>query len=110
MGTYADELVEREIRETGDRIMREHVRADELHGARRSRVEGFDLATARELLAFADEAGLVASRPSAHHVQLRQDGKVFAEWWPSKGTTLSDGKRGPVCRTVAELIDWLKGL
>lgn len=109
MGTYADELVEREIRETGDRIMREHVRADELHGAR-PRVVGFALEAARELLTFADEAGLVASRPSPHHVQLRQDSKVFAEWWPSKGTTVSNGKRGPVCRTVAELIDWLKGL
>lgn len=42
------------------------------------------------------------------HVQLRQDGKVFAEWWPSSGRTQMDGKRGPICRTGEDLITWLK--
>lgn len=47
-------------------------------------------------------------RPSVHHVQLRQDGKVFADWWPSKGTTMRDGKRGPKCKDSAALMAWLK--
>lgn len=42
------------------------------------------------------------------HVQLRQDGKVFAEWWPGKGTTMMDGKRGPKCATGEDVVAWLK--
>lgn len=104
MGTYADEEIEREIRETGDRIMREHLRRDELHGARRE--PAVDLAALR---AFAAETeGLTVTTPSPHHVQVRQDGKVLAEWWPSKGTTMSNQKRGPVCRTTADFVEWLR--
>jgi hypothetical protein len=52
--------------------------------------------------------GLEVRNPSPHHVQVMQDGKVLAEWWPSKGTTMMDGKRGPRCRTGEDLIAWLK--
>ena len=52
--------------------------------------------------------GLDVRNPSPHHVQLMQDGKVFADWWPSKGTTMMDGQRGPRCRTGEDLIAWLK--
>jgi hypothetical protein len=44
------------------------------------------------------------------HVQLREDGKAFADWWPSKGTTMKDGKRGPVCATGEDLIAWLRSV
>ena len=56
---------------------------------------------------YASDSKLVILTPSEHHLQLRQDGKVFAEWWPSKGTTMTEGRRGRRCRTVAEFIDWL---
>jgi hypothetical protein len=44
------------------------------------------------------------------HVQLREGGKVFADWWPSKGTTIKDGKRGPVCADGEDLIAWLRSV
>ncbi len=44
------------------------------------------------------------------HVQFVQDGKVLAEWWPSKGTTMTDGKHGPRCGTGEAVIAWLKGV
>lgn len=42
--------------------------------------------------------------PSPHQVQVMQDGKVLADWWPGKGTTMMDGKRGPKCKTAAQVI------
>ena len=48
--------------------------------------------------------------PSPHQVQVMQDGKVFADWWPSKGTTMADGKRGPKCKTAAQVVEWLRDL
>lgn len=93
----------------------------EVEAARRRWAEDFDRRFQREVdaparVAFADpalqefakDAGLKLSAPSPHHLQVRQDGAVFAEWWPSKGTTRMDGKPGPRCRTVAEFIDWLQ--
>ena len=42
------------------------------------------------------------------HVQFMQDGKVLADWWPGKGTTMMDGKRGPACMRGEDVIAWLK--
>ncbi len=41
-------------------------------------------------------------------LQVLQNGKVFAEWWPKKGTTMADGKRGKICKTNEEFLNWLK--
>jgi len=51
---------------------------------------------------------LIVRTPSAHQIQVMQDGKVFADWWPSKGTTMADGVRGPKCKTAAEVVAWMK--
>jgi len=56
----------------------------------------------------AADMGLDIRRPSDHQVQFKQDGKVIADWWPSKGTTIMDGKRGPWCRTGEDVIAWLR--
>lgn len=58
----------------------------------------------------AADMGLTLRRPIENHVQFMQDGKVHAEWWPSKGTTLMDGKRGLWCRTGDDVIAWLKSV
>jgi nitrous oxide reductase accessory protein NosL len=55
-----------------------------------------------------DGLGLQVRRPKDNHVQFMQDGKVLAEWWPSKGTTMMDGKRGPMCTTGEDVVAWLK--
>jgi len=57
----------------------------------------------------ATEMGLhVLRHNDGAHVQFVQDGKRLADWWPGKGTTLMDGKRGPSCRTGEAVIAWLK--
>jgi hypothetical protein len=56
-----------------------------------------------------DGLGLeVVDHNAGSHVQFRQDGKVLAEWWPNKGTTMMDGKRGPMCRTGEDVVAWMK--
>ncbi len=57
-----------------------------------------------------EDMDLQILRPSAHHVQFRMDGKVLADWWPSKGTTMINGQRGPLCETGEEVLAWLKTL
>jgi len=57
-----------------------------------------------------EDMDLHVMRPSEHQVQFRQEGKVLADWWPSKGTTMSGGKRGPVCKTGDAVVAWLKSL
>lgn len=44
------------------------------------------------------------------HIQFIQDGKVLADWWPSKGTTMMDGRRGPICATGEDVVAWLKSV
>ena len=56
------------------------------------------------------ERGFTVRTPSPHQVQVMQDGAVFADWWPSKGTTMVDGVRGPKCKTPAEVERWLVSL
>ena len=52
--------------------------------------------------------GLQVRRPKENHVQFMQDGKGLAEWWPTKGTTMMDGQRGPACATGEDVVAWLK--
>lgn len=60
------------------------------------------------LLSACTPIGLVVHQPSEHHVQVRRDdGTVVAEWWPSNGTTMAGGVRGPKCATEAALIEWM---
>jgi len=54
--------------------------------------------------------GFEVREPSPHHVQVRRSGKVLAEWWPSKGTTMSAQQRGPRCADAAAFLRWLRGL
>jgi hypothetical protein len=125
VGTYADELIDKQIYQTGQRIMREEMRKDQLHQATRGMHGGpakptnqlrtpgkihkaLDL---RALIAFAVEPDdpLLITTPSDNHVQVRTNGgKVFAEWWPTSGTTMMNGKRGPVCRSAKDVVKWLK--
>ena len=53
---------------------------------------------------------LTVRTPSAHQIQVMQDDKVFADWWPSKGTTMADGVRGPKCKHAADVVAWLKSV
>lgn len=108
MGTYADIEVEREIAATGKWMMEETIRADRRHAAKR-REPQVDLSALSAFAAEPDDP-LTVTTPSQHHVQVRTaDGKVFAEWWPGKkGTTMMDGRRGPVCRTAADVVAWLR--
>lgn len=100
MGEYAKLYMEQQMLEAAAEKMRRFQREVDAP----ARVAFAD----PELQEFAKDAGLKLSAPSPHHLQVRQDGAVFAEWWPSKGTTRMDGKPGPRCRTVAEFIDWLQ--
>ena len=59
---------------------------------------------------FAHIHDMTVTRPSQYHVQVREDGKVVAEWWPSKGTTMAGGRRGPRCRTEGDVVAWMKML
>jgi hypothetical protein len=52
--------------------------------------------------------GLQIRRPVLNHVQFMKDGAVFAEWWPSSGTTRMDGRRGPHCAAGEDVVAWLK--
>lgn len=99
MGEYAEMYMEQQMREAADDAIRE---------AEKNAAPARTVFTDETLQAFAKEAGLRLSAPSPHHLQVRQDGALFAEWWPGKGTTRADGKRGPRCRTVADFIEWLK--
>lgn len=55
--------------------------------------------------------GLTITRHNAgRHVQLLEGTSILAEWWPSKGTTMRGGKRGPLCATGEDLIAWLRSL
>lgn len=53
------------------------------------------------------DRGFTVRKSSAHHVQVLQDGAIFADWWPGKGTTMSDGVRGPKCKTAEAVVAWL---
>ena len=44
------------------------------------------------------------------HVQFVQDGKVLANWYPSKGTTVMGNLRGPLCITGEDVLAWLKAV
>lgn len=100
MGEYAEMEIERQMREMAG------LPDDDDRDPAPARTAFADL----DLQAFARDMGLRLSAPSPHHLQIRQDGKVFAEWWPSKGTTRMDGANGPKCRSVAALIRWLKSV
>lgn len=52
--------------------------------------------------------GLQVRRPIPNHVQFLQDGKIIAEWWPSKGSTRTTEGRGPICATGEDVLAWLK--
>ena len=55
--------------------------------------------------------GLTIKRHNAgKHVQLLEGTIILAEWWPSKGTTMRSGKRGPLCATGEDLIAWLRSI
>ena len=56
------------------------------------------------------DMGCELQTPSPHHTQIRQDGEVLADWWPSKGTTISEGKRGPKCSTPEAFLEWLRSM
>jgi hypothetical protein len=57
------------------------------------------------LLSACTPLSLVVHQPSAHHVQIRRDdGSIVAEWWPSKGTTMAGGVRGPKCTSETAFI------
>lgn len=62
-----------------------------------------------------DKDSYTTRKCSDHHYQISdhttQDKPViFAEWWPSKGTTRADGKNGPKCHTAEQLLVWLRDL
>lgn len=37
-----------------------------------------------------------------HHVQAIRGGKVVAQWWPSRGKTMSGAARGRRCKSAAD--------
>ena len=54
--------------------------------------------------------GLELREPSPHHLQVTRGGKVFAEWWPSRGTTMHAHQRGPRCADSSAFVRWLRSL
>lgn len=56
--------------------------------------------------------GLSVRQPAAYHLQVMRGGRVFADWWPSKGTTRAARAvaAGPKCHDVAALVRWLREL
>lgn len=54
--------------------------------------------------------GLAVREPSPHHVQVMRGGKVLAEWWPSRGTTMHRQARGPRCSDSSAFLRWLRTL
>ncbi len=54
--------------------------------------------------------GFDLREPTPHLIQAMRGGKVFAEWWPSKGTTMHAQKRGPRCADAAAFLRWLRTL
>lgn len=67
-------------------------------------------ALARAIHAALGSRGLSVRKPSQHHVQIMSGRKVFAEWWPSRGTTRANGQAGPRCRDEVRLVAWLRTL
>lgn len=67
-------------------------------------------ALAKAIHAALGSRGLAVRQPSPHCIQVMQGRKVFAEWWPSKGTTMHAQKRGPVCRDASSVVRWLRTL
>jgi hypothetical protein len=54
--------------------------------------------------------GLDLREPTPHLVQVMKAGKVHAEWWPTKGTTMHRQQRGPRCGDSAAFLRWLRTL
>lgn len=54
--------------------------------------------------------GLAVRKPSPHCLQVMQGHKVFAEWWPSRGTTRANNQRGPKCYGYDDVVRWLRTL
>ncbi len=109
MGKHADEYMRQQMREQADQRMRESTdagRCTEGHAdALRSLLPSIDPS-----IVAGEKPSLTVRVPSAHQVQVMQDGKVFADWWPGKGTTMADGVRGPKCKNAAQIVAWLRDL
>jgi hypothetical protein len=54
--------------------------------------------------------GLDLREPTPHVIQVMKAGKVHAEWWPTKGTTMHRQQRGPRCVDSAAFVRWLRTL
>lgn len=78
----------------------------ERHARRRSAAKVDDQAWRSEVM----RMGLEIREPSPYSVQAMRGNKVFAEWWPSKGTTMHQQKRGPRCIDSAALVRWISTL
>lgn len=93
MGEYAEQYMHQQMRE---------------YAAEQAAQHGHESLDA--LKTFASAHDMTVTRPSQYHVQVREDGKVVAEWWPSKGTTMAGGRRGPRCHTESDVVEWMKML
>lgn len=67
-------------------------------------------ALARAITAAVGSRGLSVRQPTPHLFQVMQGRKVFAEWWPSRGTTRANGQPGPRCMDEARFVKWLRTL
>lgn len=54
--------------------------------------------------------GLTIREPTPHCVQVMRGGKVFAQWWPGKGSTMHAYRRGLRCMDSAAFVRWLRTL
>jgi hypothetical protein len=109
MGEHADDYMRQQMREQAAQRSREatdggrHLKAHA--DALLSHLPSIDPS-----VVVGEMPSLTVRMPSAHQIQVMQDGKVFADWWPSKGTTMADGVRGPRCKNAAQVVAWLKDL
>lgn len=67
-------------------------------------------ALAKAIHAALGSRGLAIRQPSPHCIQVMQGRKVFAEWWPGKGTTMHRQARGPRCADSGAFVRWLRTL
>lgn len=108
MGQHADDYMRQQMREHAAEKMRESNDERFLRGhadALLSHLPSIDPS-----VVVGEMPSLTVRTPSAHQIQVMQDGKVFADWWPGKGTTMADGKRGPKCKNAAQVVAWLRDL
>lgn len=95
MGEYADIEIERQIRETGDRMVREAEAEDRQREIQRARTS-------------LQAIGMKLIQKTVWHYQVLHRGRVVAQWWPVRGKTMIGQAKGPRCLDSKALVDLMR--